>query len=113
MSAARPARVWGSIAWSTVWKTPTSELVVLIVPVNAASSNTGKLEAVAKARPPAAMRTAMVATVRRRPYRSAMRDQPIVIAADPPIAAPRTIPIWVASRPRRSRYTPRVTARYP
>ena len=59
--------VCGSTACSTVWNTPTSELVALIVPVNAPTRRSQKLLVPAKMRPPIAMSTAMVATVRRRP----------------------------------------------
>ena len=59
--------VCGRIACSTVWKTPTSELVAEIVPVNAPMSR-GKNEFVrANTTPPSAMSAAIVATVRRRP----------------------------------------------
>ena len=59
--------VCGSTACSTVWNTPTSELVALMVPVNAARMSTMKLLVSAKVTPPSAMSSAIVATVRRRP----------------------------------------------
>ncbi len=103
--------VCGRIACSTVWKTPTSELVALIVPVNAARMSTMKLLVTANTIPPRAMSSAIVATVRRRPYRSAMIDQKIVISAEPAMAAVKTTPISVGVRPRRSRYRPSAVAR--
>ena len=59
--------VCGSTACSTVWKMPTSELVALIVPVNAPMTSHQKSLVIAKRSPPTAMRSAIVATVFRRP----------------------------------------------
>ena len=86
-----------------VWNTPTSELVALIVPVNPARTRIAKLSVRANAMPPTTIKTAIVEIVRRRPYRSANRDHPTVMTADPAIAAVSTMPIRVGSRPSRSR----------
>ncbi len=103
--------VCGRIACSTVWKTPTSELVALIVPVNAPRTRTQNSLVTANRIPPTAMRIAIVATVFRRPYRSAMSDQKTVMSAEPPIAAVNVRPTWIGVIPSWSRYRPSTTAR--
>ena len=82
-----------------------------MVPVNAPSISIQKSLVSAKTSPPTNMRIAIVATVRRRPYRSATIDQKIVITADPAIAAVKTRPTSTGPMPSLSRYSPRTTAR--
>ena len=91
--------VCGRIACSTVRNAPTSELVAEMVPVNAPSKRIGKLDPKAKRSPPAIISTAIVATVRRLPKRSAASAQSTVMSADPRIAAESTMPTWIVSSP--------------
>ena len=87
------AAVWGRTACSTVRNGPTSEFDTLMVPVKAPSSRVQKLSVSANARPPSAINTAMMATVRRRPKWSASIDQKMFMSAEPARAPVSTRPI--------------------
>jgi len=67
----------------------------------------------ANAPPPAAINTALMNNMRRRPAVSAITEKMTVSAADPASVTVNTAPICQGARPRPSRYTPRMTLRYP